>query len=329
MTTSLFGRLACCGALLLGLAVFASSAHGLSCGDIVTGHVVLISDLNCTLNGLFVGADHTTIDLNGYTISCSDPAGYLGSCQNLLPSQLGVASNGHSHVKIKGPGTITGFGVGVRLAAGTNLKVKDLLVTGPASPDAATNGRLLSVGVVIVNTACAHPHDTAAEIHDNEISNHLHGIQLSNAFCVSVVGNYIHDNNGMFGDAHGIDVIASGNNAIHNNLIERNGTNKNIDSGISLLNADAANNTIEQNDVSNNCGDGIAARNGAHDNEITKNVARFNGTNTLDGQCVAPIGPIFFDLADRLAGPGNVWDPNNQCLTQSVGIPPGVCNPGE
>jgi hypothetical protein len=37
----------------------------------------------------------------------------------------------------------------------------------------------------------------------------------------------------------------------------------------------------------------------------------------------------FFDLAERAAGAGNVWNPNNQCRTNSATIPGGVCGPLE
>ena len=43
---------------------------GLSCGDTVTVDTTLDSDLiGCRSNGLVIGADNITLDLNGHTIS--------------------------------------------------------------------------------------------------------------------------------------------------------------------------------------------------------------------------------------------------------------------
>src|SRR5215831_13755139 len=40
-----------------------------ACGEVVQGNVNLTSNLNCTGDGLIVGADNTVINLNGYTIT--------------------------------------------------------------------------------------------------------------------------------------------------------------------------------------------------------------------------------------------------------------------
>ncbi|MRN61946.1 MAG: hypothetical protein FIO03_07910, partial [Nitrosopumilales archaeon] len=40
-----------------------------ACGEVVQGNVNLTANLNCTGDGLIVGADNTVINLNGYTVS--------------------------------------------------------------------------------------------------------------------------------------------------------------------------------------------------------------------------------------------------------------------
>ena len=40
-----------------------------ACGEVVQGSVNLTSNLNCTGDGLIVGADNTVINLNGYTLT--------------------------------------------------------------------------------------------------------------------------------------------------------------------------------------------------------------------------------------------------------------------
>jgi len=122
------------------------------------------------------------------------------------------------------------------------------------------------------------------------------------------------------------------------NVVVRNGAsrfplNAVPDSGIQLLNGspsgDTSGNQIHSNAVNDNCGDGIAAVLGANNNTIIKNTARFNGDSTLSGQCLSVAAGTFFDLAERSAGAGNAWNPNNLCRTQNGTIPAGVCNPGE
>jgi parallel beta-helix repeat protein len=314
--------------------VVGSPAYALSCGDTVSGHVVLTADLNCSGPGLVVLSDGTKIDLNGHKISCTNgfADAYQGSCQKSHTTQaqsiIGIASTGHNDVQVRGPGVIDGFGVGIRLVNGTGLQVRDVTLTGPASPNASLNDRVGAVGVLIANTVCPD----SAVIQDNDISNHTMGIQLSSAFCVVVKDNAIHDNNGVFGDSHGIDLIASGNNTIMKNVVTENGVNRGapsggIDGGI-MLRTGSANNQVKQNTVSNNCGDGITTNNLAHDNVVQQNTARFNSTSTLSGQCDGVVLGTYFDLAQRSVN-ASTWDPNNVCRTQNAAVPAGVCGPAE
>jgi nitrous oxidase accessory protein NosD len=249
-------------------------------------------------------------------------------------SVVGIASTGHSHVEVRGPGTITGFGVGVRLSTGADLNVDGVTITGPTAPVSTdfTLARALTVGVLIDQTSCVVATlapSFAGVVEFNDISNQTMGVQLSGASCVLVTGNNIHDNAGAQGDSHGIDLIASGNNVISTNIVTRNGANLGVnggvDGGIMLLNSTSAQNHVWFNYVTNNCGDGITIRNSAHDNNVEGNTALNNSTSTLGGRCVKVQPGTFFDVADRNEGAGNVWNPNNTCKTQGPGIPNGVC----
>jgi parallel beta-helix repeat protein len=311
--------------------VFPTVASAVNCGDLVSGTVNLTGDLNCTSAGLIVAADHTTINLNGFTISCTG-AGFAGSCQ-MLNGPVGIESTNFTKVKVIGPGTVSGFHVGIRMLGDANLRVDSVTVTGPAAPDITTNTRGLNVGILIGKTSCAAAsgNSAAATVTNSEISNHSQGIQLSDAECVKVDSNVIHDNNSL-GDSHGIDLIGSANNTISGNNLYANGGNNSLgnpDSGITMLLAGSTGNTVTNNTVLNNCGNGIVAFNGAGGNTISANTVRFNASS-LTPQCRAvPAVSPFLDLAEINAGAGNVWNANNLCRTQSAGIPAGVCNPGE
>jgi hypothetical protein len=64
-----------------------------SCGSVITGTVTLSSNLNCNHDGLIVGGDSTTIDLNGFQIRGP----------GIDSSKIGIAVS-EDNVKIVGPG---------------------------------------------------------------------------------------------------------------------------------------------------------------------------------------------------------------------------------
>jgi parallel beta-helix repeat protein len=318
---------------ILALTMYPSLAKAVNCGDSVNGNVILTSDLNCSSTGLTVSASFTHINLNGHTISCSG-GGYGGSCQ-MTGGPAGIASYHHDFVEITGPGTINGFAVGIVLQSGLGFFVTNVKVTGPPQTDVIVNPRPQeTVGMAIGSTSCFFPFAPIPSVvlWANDVSHHNMGIQLSQVGCAIVRENNVHDNNGP-ADSHGIDVIDATNSLIDRNQVHANGGNSsagNPDSGITLLAGGSSGNTIVNNTVTGNCGNGIVAFNGAQNNDIRNNVARFNPTSLLPQCRPASVDlPKFFDLAEFNEGPGNIWNSNNKCRTQSAGIPAGVCNPGE
>src|SRR5215212_8235268 len=80
-----------------------------ACGQVIEGHVELNSDLNCIGDGLIIGADGTTIRLNGHTIRGTGPDS----------SKVGISVGREAGVRIEGKGTIEQFQAGI-LASGAN-----------------------------------------------------------------------------------------------------------------------------------------------------------------------------------------------------------------
>jgi parallel beta-helix repeat protein len=316
--------------LIFAAALPAVSVAGPSCGSTVSGAIVLDADLNCTnSDGLIVGADDTTIDLNGHNISCSG-AGYLGSCQGL--NRWGVMVWEKKNVTIKGPGKISGFTVGVWLQKTVGANARDLEVTGPASPGYGNNPRVDSAGILLQGAACPVDNATTANIQGNKVSNHRLGIFLLYSGCANVGHNYASDNNSdTWMNSYGIIAGQVSNTTIEANIVERNGDNlSTVEGGIGLGGADAKNNVITNNVSSNNCGDGIqlgVASSG--NNVVTNNVMRNNGKSALNGMCKPPAAGVFFDLAERYGATGNKINSNNKCETQFGTMPSGICNPGE
>jgi Right handed beta helix region len=318
---------------ILALAICPALAHAaVNCGDFVSGDVTLTNDLTCSSTGLTVAASFTHINLNGYTISCSG-SGYQGSCQ-MTGGPVGIGSFHHDFVAITGPGAIRGFAVGIALQSGLGFLITNVTVTGPPQTDVIQSPRPQeTVGIAIGKTSCffALAPIPSAVLRSNDVSNHNMGIQLSQADCAVVLENSVHDNNGP-ADSHGIDVINTAGSTINRNLVHANGGNSSVgdpDSGITLIGNSSSGNTVVNNTVLNNCGNGIVAFNGAQNNDIVHNIARFNATSLLQCRPASVDLPKFFDLAEFNEGPGNAWNPNNKCRTQNAGIPAGVCNPGE
>ena len=101
-------------ALALLACALAGNAAALSCGDTVSGHLVLTADLHCTSGwtALYVAGPGVTIDLNGHTLS-----GDIGLA--------GITLNSAHGTVIKGPGELKGFWNGVN-----GVRSDDVLVSG-------------------------------------------------------------------------------------------------------------------------------------------------------------------------------------------------------
>ena len=102
--------------VLLSLAAGAqpASAAKLSCGETIKADTKLGNDLNdCENNGIVIGADGVTLDLNGHTVDGDDKL--AGDCGQ-RPCDNGVLALGHDDVVVKA-GKVRQFGTGVVVAA--------------------------------------------------------------------------------------------------------------------------------------------------------------------------------------------------------------------
>jgi len=275
------------------------------CGFVITSNVKLTHNYNCTdaTGGITIGADNVKIDLNGWAINCTG-AGYLGSCQGT--GAIGIDTNGHNNITIKGPGTINGFEFGVLVNGGSNINVMNLFVTGPVSPGAGNNDRPQAQGIRVQDTVCPNPLDTIVNIKGNDVTNHREGIALIDANCVNVHRNSVSDNNSDPVECSGILLVRSNNNNIGHNDVFQNGENLPNDGGI-IVRTNSDNNTIQSNDVFDNFGSGISIRTGSDNNQVTNNNVGQGGAGAH----------TFFggDLSELGAVAGNTY-PNN-CYTNS------------
>jgi parallel beta-helix repeat protein len=103
-------------AACLGIYVAPTAAANDLCGATILANVKLDHDQTCAGNGLTVGADGITIDLNGHTIAGSGTGN-------------GILAAGRSGVVITG-GTVRNFTIGVQLAGSTGIVVKGIRAIG-------------------------------------------------------------------------------------------------------------------------------------------------------------------------------------------------------
>jgi len=326
-----------------------------TCGSIVTGKVVFVADMECVdpFDGLIVGADGTTIDLNGFRLQCKGvgappfSSGFNGSCQGDVGAagafdtdqtpEVGIDQNGRSNVVIKGSGSIVGWDIGVWIKGpANNITVEKLNVSGPDAVGGffttLTQDRPETKGVRVENFTCP---DRMVRIRRNSVDNHTDGIFFSNAHCSEIQGNFVHDNNPGSNDfspstSHAIHLANSAFNKVFNNLVIDNGINVAEDAGIVLDGAGTTGNRIANNLTSYNNGDGILAIAGANGNRISNNtLALHTSTEPAVPSATDPHDSrVFYDLADR-SGATNTWEANNVCETDVAPVPENVCNPGE
>jgi parallel beta-helix repeat protein len=101
--------LAATGAMALGGGP--SSASHVSCGDMITADTTLDSDLTgCPSNGIVIGADDITLDLNGHTIAGDGEP--VRRCPRREFCDTGVVNDGHDGVTVRG-GSVREFCAGV------------------------------------------------------------------------------------------------------------------------------------------------------------------------------------------------------------------------
>jgi hypothetical protein len=239
--------------LAAALVFFATPAHALTCGQVVTGVVNLTADLDCqNSTGLIVQTNNVTIHLNGHTIRCLSALGYVGSCQApnvgqaIGNSGILVAPNGWTlggpvieNIKILGPGEISGFEYGISVAGGFAVTIDHVTITGPVDdnpPSLVNPGRSFAAGINATAVQCSR--DLSAQrsitIESSDISNQSLGIWMSAVSCALVINNYIHDNTGSHKSFFVYGILLSGQaspwpasdrNVISDNRVDRNGNN--------------------------------------------------------------------------------------------------------
>lgn len=258
----------------------ANQAQPVRCGDTITRDTRLKNDLvNCPRNGIVIGADDITLDLNGHTI---DGDGVVG-CEELYACDFGVDNTaGHHGVTIK-DGSIREFATAVvviganhnrlrRLSSSHNILGGVLLIE---SPDARIERNSISANGLTTDQAGLIVFDSSGvriegnSVRDNgDIGMFLIGLSDSQVERNSVSGNpeagIIVEGNGNAvsrnrvsrnGDA--VVVTGDGNSVARNEVVDVLGFPDDPGSGFGILIDGGSDNVLEGNDIRNVAGIGI------------------------------------------------------------------------
>ncbi|HJV08366.1 MAG TPA: right-handed parallel beta-helix repeat-containing protein [Acidimicrobiales bacterium] len=325
---------------LLAVPIWTTAASGavLSCGQTVTQSTVLDNDLlGCTNNGIIIGADNITLDLNGHTVAGTPNTG----------DQAGVALVGRSGVTVRN-GTVRAFDVGVVIEGGSGNTVQNIQAVNNISFETAprrggdgiailssrnnrilqnstvNNGPYSGIGIYS-DVDSAHPRATGGvssgnvidsnivqgniqgRTPNNVVNNDNIGIRLEPGNTANSILNNRVDGNGL----DGITLFVRNTfTTVRGNVVSGNGFYRQTarrGNGIGLQIGGANDNLVENNFVTRNADNGISIRNGSLRNTVRN--------NTAVGNVVLPpasqnFGPTFDLLDNNPDCDANLWRDN-------------------
>jgi Right handed beta helix region len=177
----------------------ASAAH-VGCGDKITADTRLDSDLvDCPNNGIVIGADGVTLDLNGHTIDGDGKP--FAACPRRKVCDGGVVSVGHDGVTVRG-GSVREFDVGVLIGNARRARVLGV-----------SSSRNRFFGFVVFDSARSQVRDSSGS--DN-LAPDGDGMGLFGSHDVRILHSSFRHN------PLGIHVDESTDNLIQGNLFSRN-----------------------------------------------------------------------------------------------------------
>jgi parallel beta-helix repeat protein len=251
------------------------------CGSVLTRSTVLTRDLTgCPSNGLVIGADNVTLDLDGHRVV--GDGSLQEACSGEQTCDVGIDNSaGHAEVTVSG-GSVEDFAVGVLLVGAQQNELHRLTVA-----------RSFFAGIVVVDSSDTRLTSSAAL--DNGRTTDSAGVVLSSSHGGRVQGNRLSGN----GDA-GLVAAQSDHNNVTDNIIADNSN-----AGIGL---DGVGNVVSRNHVVRN-GDGII---------VTGDGNRVRG-NQVEDALGCSDGGCGFGVSLE-GGTGNTVSGNDVLRAQKVGI---------
>jgi nitrous oxidase accessory protein NosD len=194
----------------------------LSCGEVITKSVKLSANLDCKTDGIIVGGNGITIDLNGYTIKGPGPAS----------SKIGVMLANNNGVQVLGPGTITNFQAGILNTGGDSNSVNRVTFTENEIAIFNTGAKTTSIqeNMMDSNKIGFASHSSSGTVMKTNLllSNALAGVTLVNSQGNEVSTNIIKGSvNGVF-----VDGQSTLNNVNTNTVVQNTGVDLNNGNGL-------------------------------------------------------------------------------------------------
>lgn len=273
--------------LLVLLAVMLTPAASsevdvLECGTTITTDTTLQADLvDCPNNGILIGADGVTLDLNGHMID--GDAAEFADCGEREPCDMGVATNGHDGVTIEN-GSVREFAVGVYVGRARDARVEDV-----------ASSRHAFFGFVMVLAASSEIRDSSGDANPRPDGD---GLGVFGSHDLRIVGNAFRGNGQL-----GIHVEDSRNLLVARNLIAHNHDmgvllegdhnrlrrNRCVRNGACMIVAPGNRNVIARNRAVRD-GDGIAVEKGRGNVVVRNTIVRPGKDGIKLGLIRPPIG---------------------------------------
>jgi parallel beta-helix repeat protein len=324
---------------VVAVPMWATAASGavLGCGQTITVSTVLDNDLSgCTNNGIVVGADNITLDLNGHTVAGTSASGDKGGVVlvgrtgvtvrngTVRSFDVGVVIEGGSantvegvnaidNIGYEGGGTVNRGGDGIAILSSRNNRI--------LRNNTVNNGPYSGIGIYS-NVDSGHPRATSGQssgnvVDGNVVNHNIEGHSPNNVVNNDNIGirlepgntgNLIVNNRVSDSGLDGITLFAGNTfTTVRSNVVTANGFYRQTarrGNGIGLQIGGANDNIVENNMVSRNADNGISIRNGSLRNIVRNNTAVQNVLLPIAGPNFGPT----FDLLDNNPNcDANVW----------------------
>jgi parallel beta-helix repeat protein len=273
---------------LLVLSQGQALASHVACGDTITQDTRLDSDLvNCPGDGIVIGSDNVTLDLNGHTIDgvrgsggdgVDNSAGHVGVTVErgtILDFLVGVRMEGASENLVTGLTFHVGSGAYL-IDSDRNEISRNSLIDSDMSVHDRSDANLIRQNdiaggeILIASRSSAGPFPTANLVERNNVHGGPFGLFVAQAIDTRIERNNFFDNAGV---AVEITITGNGTQVLDNSV---------SDSGLGILVTQSGGVSVVRNQVSQNGGDGIMVSSAATDTRVERNSANGNGDDGID-----------------------------------------------
>lgn len=256
-----------------------------SCGETITADTTLANDLtNCPNNGIVIGADDITLDLNGHAVDGDGFDNLAEDCPDGY-CDTGIDITGHHQAVTIQNGSVEEFSSGIWIEGGSDHRLRQLSV--------ARNGDGIDVALA---------KDTV--VTDSSVDENVFGIWVGGSDRIRIEGNAVLNYQGC-----GLEFQRSDRALIEGNSVFANGPGGSISGdacGIGLFN-DSDRSRIERNSVSGNGFVGVIVEHG-DGNEVAGNRVSHNNAG------------VIFDGDRNTISRNDVTDTAGACEGCGVGI---------